>query len=69
DSLAGSGNNYFLATTVRVDSLPNGIDYLTHRLIGRFSNGLDLPDVSDILMLSVQVLMLSSSSAAVGPGV
>lgn len=45
DSLVDSGNNDYLATTARADSPPYGIDYPTHRPTGRFSNGLNLPDV------------------------
>ncbi|OIW21370.1 hypothetical protein TanjilG_02479 [Lupinus angustifolius] len=45
DSLVDSGNNNYLATTARADSLPYGIDYPTHRPTGRFSNGLNIPDL------------------------
>ncbi|XP_021734859.1 GDSL esterase/lipase At5g33370-like [Chenopodium quinoa] len=45
DSLVDSGNNNFLATTARADSPPYGIDYPTHRATGRFSNGLNIPDI------------------------
>ncbi|KAL3725155.1 hypothetical protein ACJRO7_030209 [Eucalyptus globulus] len=45
DSLVDSGNNNYLVTTARADSPPNGIDYPTHRPTGRFSNGLNLPDI------------------------
>lgn len=45
DSLVDSGNNNFLATTARADSPPYGIDYPTHRATGRFSNGLNIPDL------------------------
>ncbi|XP_015892168.3 GDSL esterase/lipase At4g28780 [Ziziphus jujuba] len=45
DSLVDSGNNNYLATTARADSPPYGVDYPTHRPTGRFSNGLNLPDV------------------------
>lgn len=45
DSLVDSGNNNYLATTARADSPPYGIDYPTRRPTGRFSNGLNLPDV------------------------
>ncbi|KAJ9179977.1 hypothetical protein P3X46_008286 [Hevea brasiliensis] len=44
DSLVDSGNNY-LATTAHADSPPYGIDYPTHRPTGRFSNGLNIPDI------------------------
>ncbi|KAJ6296636.1 hypothetical protein OIU78_022371 [Salix suchowensis] len=45
DSLVDSGNNNYLATTARADSPPYGIDYPTHRPTGRFSNGLNIPDL------------------------
>ncbi|XP_057472151.1 GDSL esterase/lipase At5g33370-like [Actinidia eriantha] len=45
DSLVDNGNNNFLATTARADSPPYGIDYPTHRPTGRFSNGLNIPDL------------------------
>ncbi|VVB11237.1 unnamed protein product [Arabis nemorensis] len=45
DSLVDSGNNNYLVTTARADSPPYGIDYPTGRATGRFSNGLNLPDV------------------------
>ncbi|KAH7571803.1 hypothetical protein ACOSP7_014651 [Xanthoceras sorbifolium] len=45
DSLVDSGNNNYLATTARADSSPYGIDYPTHRATGRFSNGLNIPDM------------------------
>lgn len=45
DSLVDSGNNNYLVTTARADSPPYGIDYPTHRPTGRFSNGLNLPDL------------------------
>ncbi|CAB4291362.1 unnamed protein product [Prunus armeniaca] len=45
DSLVDSGNNNYLATTARADSPPYGIDFPTHQPTGRFSNGLNLPDI------------------------
>ncbi|RRT33157.1 hypothetical protein B296_00051735 [Ensete ventricosum] len=45
DSLVDSGNNNYLATTARADTLPYGIDSPTHRPTGRFSNGLNIADV------------------------
>ncbi|KAE8688493.1 GDSL esterase/lipase [Hibiscus syriacus] len=45
DSLVDNGNNNYLATTARADAYPYGIDYLTHRATGRFSNGLNIPDL------------------------
>ncbi|OAY42001.1 GDSL esterase/lipase At5g33370 [Manihot esculenta] len=45
DSLVDNGNNNYLATTARADSPPYGIDYPTRRPTGRFSNGLNIPDL------------------------
>ncbi|EXB93130.1 GDSL esterase/lipase [Morus notabilis] len=45
DSLVDNGNNNYLATTARADNYPYGIDYPTHRPTGRFSNGLNIPDL------------------------
>ncbi|KAD7477429.1 hypothetical protein E3N88_00565 [Mikania micrantha] len=45
DSLVDNGNNDFLVTTARADSPPYGIDFPTHRPTGRFSNGLNIPDL------------------------
>ncbi|XP_060185622.1 GDSL esterase/lipase At5g33370-like [Lycium barbarum] len=45
DSLVDSGNNNYLATTARADSPPYGIDFPTRRATGRFSNGLNIPDI------------------------
>ena len=45
DSLVDNGNNNYLATTARADSYPYGIDSPTHRATGRFSNGLNIPDL------------------------
>lgn len=45
DSLVDSGNNNYLATTARADSPPYGIDFPTRRPTGRFSNGLNIPDM------------------------
>lgn len=45
DSLVDNGNNNHLTTTARADSPPYGIDYPSRRPTGRFSNGLNLPDV------------------------
>lgn len=45
DSLVDNGNNDYLVTTARADSPPYGIDYPTHRPTGRFSNGLNIPDI------------------------
>ncbi|KAJ1411251.1 SGNH hydrolase superfamily [Sesbania bispinosa] len=45
DSLVDNGNNNYLATTARADSYPYGIDSPAHRASGRFSNGLNIPDI------------------------
>lgn len=45
DSLVDNGNNNYLMTTARADSLPYGIDYPGHQATGRFSNGLNIPDM------------------------
>nr|XP_043621823.1 GDSL esterase/lipase At5g33370-like [Erigeron canadensis] len=45
DSLVDNGNNNYLLTSARADAPPYGIDYPTHRPTGRFSNGLNLPDL------------------------
>ncbi|XP_024187113.1 GDSL esterase/lipase LTL1 [Rosa chinensis] len=45
DSLVDNGNNDYLVTTARADSYPYGIDYPTHIPTGRFSNGLNIPDL------------------------
>ncbi|XP_059308196.1 GDSL esterase/lipase LTL1-like [Lycium ferocissimum] len=45
DSLVDNGNNNYLITTARADSPPYGIDYPTRRATGRFSNGLNIPDI------------------------
>lgn len=45
DSLVDNGNNNYLLTTARADAPPYGIDYPSHRATGRFSNGLNIPDI------------------------
>ncbi|KAJ0079884.1 hypothetical protein Patl1_23567 [Pistacia atlantica] len=45
DSLVDSGNNNYLATTARADAPPYGIDYPFRLPTGRFSNGLNIPDI------------------------
>lgn len=45
DSLVDNGNNNYLATSARADAPPYGIDFPTHRATGRFSNGLNIPDI------------------------
>lgn len=56
DSLVDNGNNNYLVTTARADSPPYGIDYPTHRPTGRFSNGLNIPDIIS-RMLSFHILI------------
>lgn len=51
DSLVDNGNNNYLVTTARANSPPYGIDYPTHRPTGRFSNGLNLPDIISELII------------------
>lgn len=45
DSLVDNGNNNYLVTTARADAPPYGIDYPSHTPTGRFSNGLNIPDI------------------------
>uniref|UniRef100_J3LIC4 Uncharacterized protein n=1 Tax=Oryza brachyantha TaxID=4533 RepID=J3LIC4_ORYBR len=45
DSLVDNGNNNYLITTARADAPPYGIDFPTHQATGRFSNGLNIPDI------------------------
>nr|AFK33443.1 unknown [Lotus japonicus] len=81
DSLVDSGNNNYLATTARADSPPYGIDYPTRRPTGRFSNGLNIPDLisqqlgaeSVLPYLSPQLrgnkLLLGANFASAGIGI
>ncbi|CAH9080506.1 unnamed protein product [Cuscuta epithymum] len=81
DSLVDNGNNNFLATTARADSPPYGIDYPTHRPTGRFSNGLNIPDIiseklgSEHLMpylspaLTGKKLLVGANFASAGVGI
>lgn len=58
DSLVDNGNNNYLATTARADSPPYGIDYPTRRPTGRFSNGLNIPDlISRLTAFYLQFLL------------
>lgn len=58
DSLVDSGNNNFLATSARSNFPPYGVDYPTHRPTGRFSNGLNLPDIiSEYFWLHLHICM------------
>lgn len=61
DSLVDSGNNNFLATTARADAPPYGIDYPTRRPTGRFSNGLNIPDIISKFSRSFAVCILLKS--------
>jgi len=45
DSLVDNGNNNFLATSARANYPPYGIDFPTRQPTGRFSNGLNIPDL------------------------
>ncbi|XP_059438905.1 GDSL esterase/lipase At5g33370-like [Corylus avellana] len=81
DSLVDSGNNNYLATTARADSPPYGIDYPTHRPTGRFSNGLNIPDLISQRMgsesalpylspeLTGQRLLVGANFASAGIGI
>ncbi|EPS72894.1 hypothetical protein M569_01863, partial [Genlisea aurea] len=82
DSLVDSGNNNYLATTARADAPPYGIDYPTHRPTGRFSNGLNIPDLisesigaqeSPLPYLSPQLtgqrLLVGANFASAGVGI
>ncbi|CAH2079362.1 unnamed protein product [Thlaspi arvense] len=81
DSLVDNGNNDFLATTARADNYPYGIDYPTHRPTGRFSNGLNIPDlISEHLgqasplpylspMLKKDKLLIGANFASAGIGI
>ncbi|XP_077227887.1 GDSL esterase/lipase At5g33370-like [Tasmannia lanceolata] len=81
DSLVDNGNNDYLATTARADSPPYGIDYPTHRPTGRFSNGLNIPDIiserlgaeSTLPYLSPQLtgerLLVGANFASAGIGI
>jgi hypothetical protein len=52
DSVADNGNNNFLTTTARADAPPYGIDFPTHEPTGRFSNGLNIPDIISMFFSS-----------------
>ncbi|KAE8009904.1 hypothetical protein FH972_006310 [Carpinus fangiana] len=81
DSLVDNGNNDYLATTARADSYPYGIDSPTHRATGRFSNGLNIPDLiseqlgaeSTLPYLSPQLtgerLLVGANFASAGIGI
>ncbi|XP_071691208.1 GDSL esterase/lipase At5g33370-like [Rutidosis leptorrhynchoides] len=81
DSLVDNGNNNYLATTARADNRPYGIDYPTRRPTGRFSNGLNIPDlISEAIgseatlpylspMLTGRKLLVGANFASAGVGV
>ncbi|KAL8052230.1 hypothetical protein ABFX02_06G199300 [Erythranthe guttata] len=81
DSLVDNGNNNYLATTARADAPPYGIDFPTHRPTGRFSNGLNIPDIISEKMgweptipylsreLSGKKLLVGANFASAGVGV
>lgn len=81
DSLVDNGNNNYLATTARADAPPYGIDYPTHRATGRFSNGLNIPDILSENMgaeptlpylspqLTGQNLLVGANFASAGVGI
>ncbi|KAL8101989.1 hypothetical protein AgCh_033769 [Apium graveolens] len=56
DSLVDNGNNNFLVTPARADYPPYGIDSPTHTASGRFSNGLNVPDLISEKLGSVTTL-------------
>ncbi|XP_058101368.1 GDSL esterase/lipase LTL1-like [Magnolia sinica] len=81
DSLVDSGNNNYLATTARADAPPYGIDLPSRRPTGRFSNGLNIPDIISERMgaettlpylspeLTGQRLLVGANFASAGIGV
>nr|XP_043611611.1 GDSL esterase/lipase LTL1-like [Erigeron canadensis] len=81
DSLVDNGNNNYLATTARADNTPYGIDYPTRRPTGRFSNGLNIPDlISEAIgseatlpylspNLTGQKLLVGANFASAGVGI
>ncbi|KAL8051874.1 hypothetical protein ABFX02_06G176900 [Erythranthe guttata] len=81
DSLVDNGNNNYLVTTARADAYPYGIDYPSHQATGRFSNGLNIPDIISESMgweptlpylspeLMGQKLLIGANFASAGVGV
>lgn len=61
DSLVDNGNNDYLVTTARADNYPYGIDYPTHRATGRFSNGLNIPDLISTQGFTFFIVVYESS--------
>ncbi|XP_071698702.1 GDSL esterase/lipase LTL1-like [Rutidosis leptorrhynchoides] len=45
DSMVDSGNNNYMATLIRADKPPYGIDYPGQLVTGRFTNGYNIPDL------------------------
>ncbi|KAD4583958.1 hypothetical protein E3N88_21559 [Mikania micrantha] len=64
DSLVDNGNNNFLITGARADMPPYGIDSSDHSPTGRFSNGLNIPDVISEYIGSEPVLPYLSPELA-----
>lgn len=62
DSLVDNGNNNYLLTSARADSPPYGIDYPTHRPTGRFSNGLNIPDIISTYYLMISFYLVNFPS-------
>lgn len=60
DSLVDNGNNNYLITSARADAPPYGIDYPGHRPTGRFSNGLNIPDLISTSRLSIGAISFSN---------
>ncbi|MFS7937441.1 putative triacylglycerol lipase [Helianthus anomalus] len=81
DSLVDNGNNNFLITGARADMPPYGIDSPDHSPTGRFSNGLNIPDViSEYIgseptlpylnpQLTGQKLLIGANFASAGVGI
>ncbi|KAK9075039.1 hypothetical protein SSX86_003358 [Deinandra increscens subsp. villosa] len=81
DSLVDNGNNNFLITGARADLPPYGIDSKDHSPTGRFSNGLNIPDVISEFIgseptlpylspeLTGQKLLIGANFASAGVGI
>jgi hypothetical protein len=65
DSLVDNGNNNYLLTTARADAPPYGIDFPTHQATGRFSNGLNIPDI--ISNINITPLIIPSEKLSRRP--
>lgn len=67
DSLVDNGNNNYLLTTARADAPPYGIDFPSHRATGRFSNGLNIPDIiSNTAIRSMPPFAMNASQFQIG---